>query len=264
MKNSSDNLQEANPSQVETHLVARNMADAFIETLMLREQNKGYLRTYFSKEQMALVEPEQLRWHNLADAELDEEGTSQVLWEHIKERAREELRSGTLAAIVVAENQAPIAHARFLARREALIEDWQPRGGQEMQMIETLAQLQVLQDHWMQICVQRTLFDAKEESYKIRVNGQWEMMPIGKDALMEQSHEMLGRVNGMCLRTVRALRDLRRYSAQVIINNPQTVNVAQDHATQTNVQKQTVRKKKGKRGKQAQPAKRGLRVVERA
>lgn len=79
MKNSSKNLAESKPSQVENHLVARNMADAFIETLMLREQNKGYLRTYFSKEQMALVEPDQLRWHNLADSELDEEGTSQVL-----------------------------------------------------------------------------------------------------------------------------------------------------------------------------------------
>ena len=264
MKNSSDNSQEDKPSQVETHLVARNMADAFIETIMLREQNKGYLRTYFNKDQMALVEPEQLRWHNLADAELDREGASQLLWEHIKERAREELRSGTLAAIVVAENQSPITHARFLARREALIEEWQPRGGQEMQMVETLAQLQTLQDHWMQICVQRTLFDAQEESYRIKTEGKWRMMPIGKDALMEQAHEMLGRVNGMMLRTVRALRDLRRYSAQVIINNPQTVNVAQDHATQTNVQKQTVRKKKVKKGKQEQPAKRGLRVVERA
>jgi hypothetical protein len=264
MKNSSDNLQEGKPSQVETHLVARNMADAFIETLMLREQNKGYLRTCFSKEQMALVEPEQLRWHNLADAELDGEGASQVLWEHIKERAREELRSGTLAAIVVAENQSPITHARFLARREVLIEEWQPRGGQEMQMVETLAQLQTLQDHWMQICVQRTLFDAQDESYRIKTDGKWKMVPIGKDALMEQAHEMLSRVNAMSLRTVRALRDLRRYSSQIIINNPQTVNVAQDNATQTNVQKQTIRKKRGKKGKQGQPAKRALRVVDRA
>ena len=263
MKNSSDNLQESKPSQVETHLVARNMADAFVEALVLREQNKGYLRTYFNKEQMALVAPEQLRWHNLADSELDEEGAAEIVWEHVKERAREELKSGMLAASVVAENQSPITHARFLARREALIEDWQPRGGQEMQMVETLAQLQTLQDHWMQIAVQRTLFDAKEESYKIKVNGKWEMMPIGKDALMEQAHEMLGRVNSMSLRTVRALRDLRRYSAQVIINNPQTVNVAQDHATQTNVQKRTVRKK-GKKGKQEQPAKQGLQVVKRA
>jgi hypothetical protein len=240
------------------------MADAFLEAIVLREQNKGYLRTYFSKEQMALVAPDQLRWHNLADAELDEEGAAEMVWKHVKERAREELKSGMLAANVVAENQYPIAYARFLARREALIEEWQPRGGQEMQMVETLAQLQVLQDHWMQICVQRTLFDVKEESYKIKVQGKWEMMPIGKDALMEQAHEMLGRVNGMSLRTVRALRDLRRYSAQVIINNPQTVNVAQDQASQVNVQKQIVRKKKGKKGKQGQPSKRGLRVVERA
>lgn len=264
MKNSSNNLPESKASQVETNLVARNMADAFIETLMLREQNKGYLRTYFSKEQMALVEPEQLRWHNLADAELDREGASQVLWDHVKERAREELKSGVLAAMVVAENQAPIAYARFMARREALIEDWQPRGGQEMQLVETLAQLQVLQDHWMQICIQRTMFDAQDESRRIKRNGKWEIMPIGKDPLMEQAHEMLSRVNGMILRTVRGLRDLRRYYAQIIINNPQTVNVAQDHATQTNVQKRTARKKRGKKGKQPQPARQPLRVVGRS
>lgn len=261
MKNSSKNLPESKPSQVETHLVARNMADAFIEAVALREQNKGYMRTYFTKEQMELVDPEQLRWHNLADAELDEDGAAQVVWEHIKERAREELRSGTLAALVVAAYQGPLVHARFLARREALIEEWQPRGGQEMQMVESLAQLQVLQDHWMQICVQRTMFDAKEESEQIRRNGKWVIAPIGKDALMEQAHEMLGRVNGMILRTVRGLRDLRRYTAPVIINNPQTVNVAQDQARQMNVQKQVVHKKKTKAGKQ--PVKRRLRVVGR-
>jgi hypothetical protein len=264
MKKSSDNLQEAKPSQVETDLVARNMADAFIDAAILREQNKGYLRMRLTQEELSLVSAERLGWHNMADAEFDKEGAAEMLWKHLNERAREELKSGMLAASVVSENQTPMTYARFLARREALIEDWQPRGSQEMQMVETLAQLQTLQDHWMQICVQRTMFDAQEESRKIRMNGKWEIMPIGKDALMEQSHEMLGRVNGMMLRTVRALRDLRRYSAQVIINNPQTVNVAQDHATQTNVQKQTIRKKKGKKLKQEQPAKRGLRVVERA
>lgn len=263
MKNSSDKLQEAKPSQVETDLVARNMADAFIEAAMLREQNKGHLRMRLTKEELALVSADSLGWHNMADAEFDKEGSAETLWNHVNERAREELKSGMLAASVVSENQTPMTYARFLARREALIEEWQPRGGQEMQMVETLAQLQTLQDHWMQICVQRTLFDAKEESRHIQRNGKWEIMPIGKDALMEQAHEMLGRVNGMMLRTVRALRDLRRYSAKVIINNPQTVNVAQDHSTQTNVQKQTIRKKKGKKGKKEQLAKRGLRVVER-
>ena len=264
MKKSSDNLQEDKPSQVETDLVARNMADAFIDAAILREKNKGYLRMRLTKEELSLVSAERLGWHNMADAEFDEEGAAEMLWKHVNERARDELESGMLAASVVAESQAPIAYARFLARREALIEEWQPRGGQEMQLVETLAQLQMLQDHWMQICVQRTMFDAQEESYRIKTNGQWKMMPIGKDALMEQAHEMLGRVNGMSLRTVRALRDLRRYSAQVIINNPHTVNVAQDNATQTNVQKQTVRKKRGKKEKQEQSAKRGLRVVERA
>jgi hypothetical protein len=114
----------------------------------------------------------------------------------------------------------------------------------------------------MQICIQRTMFDAQEESRKIKMNGKWEIMPVGKDALMEQAHEMLSRVNAISLRTVRALRDLRRYSSQIIINNPQTVNVAQDSAAQTNVQKQTIRKKR-KKVKQTQPARRELRVVER-
>ena len=263
MKRSSDSLQESKPSQVETDLVARNMADAFIDAAILREQNKGYLRMRLTQEELSLVSAERLGWHNMADAEFDKEGAAEALWKHVNNRAREELKSGMHAASVVAECQAPIAYARFLARREALIEEWQPRGGQEMQLVETLAQLQMLQDHWMQICVQRTMFDAQEESRKIKMNGKWEIMPIGKDALMEQAHEMLNRVNAMSLRTIRALRDLRRYSAQIIINNPQTVNVAQDHATQTNIQKQTVRKK-GKKEKQEQATKRGLRVVERA
>src|SRR5262249_42437382 len=56
--------------------------------------------------------------------------------EKIKQAAREELKSGLRAAEALGGS--PQERARFLAIREALASQWQPRGGLEWQLIDTL------------------------------------------------------------------------------------------------------------------------------
>jgi hypothetical protein len=54
-----------------------------------------------------------------------------------------------------------------------------------------------------------------------------------KYAAIEHAAQMADRWNRIYLRTLRNLRDLRRYS--VTINNPQQVNIAADGGQQVNV-----------------------------
>jgi hypothetical protein len=54
---------------------------------------------------------------------------------------------------------------------------------------------------------------------------------------------MADRFNRMFLRVLRQMRDLRRYSSPVVIQNAEQVNVAADGGQQVNVQKKQKRKK---------------------
>ena len=48
---------------------------------------------------------------------------------------------------------------------------------------------------------------------------------MGEYAAIEHAQQMMDRYNRLFLRTLRQLRDLRRYSTPVTINNPQQVNI---------------------------------------
>jgi hypothetical protein len=54
---------------------------------------------------------------------------------------------------------------------------------------------------------------------------------------------MADRFNRLFLRTLRQLRDLRRYAMPVTINNPQQVNIAAEGGQQVNVQKKGKKKR---------------------
>jgi hypothetical protein len=71
-------------------------------------------------------------------------------WDEIKGAAMDELRSGHRAAKAVQEGlDGPWQLAQFLAIRSSLIEEWQPRGGTELLLIDTLAQSFTQQHRWL-------------------------------------------------------------------------------------------------------------------
>jgi hypothetical protein len=53
---------------------------------------------------------------------------------------------------------------------------------------------------------------------------------------LERAYQMADRFNRMFLRTLRQMRDLRRYQMPVTINNPKQVNIAVEGGQQVNVQ----------------------------
>jgi len=69
------------------------------------------------------------------------------------------------------------------------------------------------------------------------MRGYWDPPYASEQEAVEHAAQMADRYSRAFQRTLRAMRDLRRYSAPVNINNPQQVNIAADGGQQVNVAK---------------------------
>jgi hypothetical protein len=65
-------------------------------------------------------------------------------------------------------------------------------------------------------------------------DGYWNRPYVSEQQAVEHAVQMADRFNRMFMRTLRQLRDLRRYSP-VTINNPNQVNIATDAGQQVNL-----------------------------
>ncbi|HEX5736371.1 MAG TPA: hypothetical protein VF131_26310 [Blastocatellia bacterium] len=72
---------------------------------------------------------------------------------------------------------------------------------------------------------------------------------------LDHCTQMADRFQRMFLRVLRQMRDLRRYSVPVTINNPKQVNIAADGGQQVNVQAKRKRKKTPKGARAARKLK---------
>ena len=63
----------------------------------------------------------------------------------------------------------------------------------------------------------------------------WDIPFITEQAAAEDAAQMADRWQRMYFRAIRSLRDWRRYTPQVTINNPNQVNIANDGGQQINV-----------------------------
>lgn len=169
-----------------------------------------------------------------------------TVWQLIKDEARKELESGHRAAAVFesAEWQhSPWKRAQFLAIRESFVEGWKPKDGIEMAMIDSMAISQCKYLHWSEIANQRETIETdrrkldEERRTAEYTRGYWMPPRLGEAEAIEHAIRMADSYNRLFLRTLRQLRDLRRYSVPVTINNPQQVNIAADGGQQVNAVK---------------------------
>jgi hypothetical protein len=179
---------------------------------------------------------------------------AEYLWEDIKAEGRSEFESGHLAA----RTMLPTGYmkrawdvARYLGVRESFIDEWQPRGGIELSMIDMIAQSFFQNQYWMEQMILRSQTKPREEhpdyikwkswqpelgNEKSWETGYWFPHYVHEQEAIEYAAKMADRFNRIYLRTLRQLRDLRRYSP-VTINNPSQVNIASDGGQQINVAK---------------------------
>lgn len=173
------------------------------------------------------------------------------LWERIKGEARDEFESGHLAtkAMYPEHYMRTAWHvASYLGLRESFVAEWQPRGGIEAGLIDMLAQSFLQYQYWVKQSVLRTETRAREEHPKYTewkndkkaagwLHGYWDIPYVHEQAAIEHAAQMADRWNRVYMRTLRNLRDLRRYSP-VTINNPQQVNIAAEGGQQVNISEQ--------------------------
>lgn len=179
---------------------------------------------------------------------------AEEIWERLKYEAGDKFESGHTAT----EAMYPARHMRtawnvasYLGLRESFIAEWQPRGGIELSLIDMLAQAFLMYQHWMKESVMRTetkerqvhpeyeqwqrFKEPKASQRSGFLDGYWFRPFVHEQAAVEHAAQMADRWNRIYMRTLRNMRDLRRYSVPVTINNPQQVNIAADGGQQVNV-----------------------------
>lgn len=173
-------------------------------------------------------------------------------WEMTKDEGRREFESGHLAANITFPEgymKGMWNIARYLGVRESFVDDWKPQGGIEVAMIDMLAQSWFQWQFWLEQTVKRSQTREKElhpeysrwlaqrnmelKAYGI-TDGYWNRAYVSEQQAIEHAVQMADRFNRIFMRTLRQLRDLRRYSP-VTINNPNQVNIAADGGQQVNI-----------------------------
>jgi len=176
---------------------------------------------------------------------------AETFWELAKVEGRREFESGHLAANITF----PVGYmkevwniARYLGVRESLIAEWQPKGGIELSLIDMMTQSYFQWQYWLEQTVKRSQTREREEHpdyTKFRLNrqeeakasgwndGYWFRPTVDEVKAVENAVQMADRWNRIYLRTLRQLRDLRRFNL-VQINNPSQVNIAADGGQQVN------------------------------
>jgi hypothetical protein len=156
----SDELSVAagDPTDAEIGVLARRLADAYTANVRWRmrelkedaEEADRKVRAYDDPEEQrrALTEPaEQAGW---------------AVWARVKAEASEELESGHRAALALCWDDSPWQRAQFLAIRQAFVDEWQPRGGIELTLIDQMAQAHSLYLHWVERAHLQASLDGKK------------------------------------------------------------------------------------------------------
>jgi hypothetical protein len=179
--------------------------------------------------QRVLTEPpDQVSWFDLHMIARTDPERAAARWEEIKQAALDEVQTGHRAAeavetVAVSDNA--WQRARFLALREELSAEWQPRNGIERQLLDTMAQAQVCYLTWLHTLTSYTSLQSCTNRQN-REAGRWQP-PRQTDAdAIEQAAAMMDRFNRIFLRTLRALCDMRRHRNPVIVQSGGQMNVA--------------------------------------
>jgi hypothetical protein len=193
-------------------------------------------RTEQGRERARNQPPREVSWYDislLADGDMNE---ALEVWGRVRLLAIDELESGMYSAQVVGEHT-PLERARFLAIRDSLLDSWQSRNGIESALLEMMAQTFSLFLYWTAIAHERATNrhdKQQKETGRFETSG-WKSPYQSEVDAIDQAHRLADSYNRQFLRTLRQLRDLRRYVPPVIVNNGGQVNVAADGGQQVNL-----------------------------
>jgi hypothetical protein len=161
---------------------------------------------------------------------------AEFVWGAMKREARREFMSGHLAATVfepVDWMRSAWQRAKFLGVRDSFIDEYQPIGGVEVALVDTMAQAYFLQLYWTEEAVKRTRAEPfrhsheydqwerfKRESAKAHKSsmwdsGYWEIPYASEVECQEQAVKMADHFSRLFQRTVRMLDNHRLAKAKL-------------------------------------------------
>jgi hypothetical protein len=103
-------------------------------------------------------------------------------------------------------------------------------------MVETLVQAHMCYNHWLGVAMNAAEYSYNAVEQHNKREEKWQPPRLSAAEMVENAMAMADRFNRLFLRTLRQMRDLRRYSVPVTINNPKQVNIAADGGQQVNLQ----------------------------
>lgn|GEM_PF-2047497 len=167
-------------------------------------------------------------WYNMQSL-IEEYGkdAAAIVWQALKRVAREGLAANDLTCVAVLADHTPFKMAQYSVIVECFVKSWEPQNAIEQSMVEMLAQAFVSYNHWLKVAnhAAEYSYNAIEENHK--VDGVWKPPRLTAAETVENAMQMADRFNRLFLRTLRQMRDLRRYpvtianAAQVNIGNQQ-------------------------------------------
>jgi hypothetical protein len=202
----------------------------------------------------------EITYHDIQAAAQQDETKAVIVVKAIYDGAFDYIHAGLYASDVVGFNK-PFERAQFMVIRNGFIDDWKPRGAIESSLVDMLAQSYVAWQCWLKqsFDVANHLDDVREQVKKSSdryESGTWNPPRLTAAEYLERATQMADRFQRVFLRTLRQMRDLRRYASPVIVQNAEQVNIASDGGQQVNVQS-----KSKKKSTQQAPGARRLKAV---
>jgi hypothetical protein len=162
--------------------------------------------------------PSQLSWFELEAIARRDPARAMERWEEVKRAARAEVTSGHRAARVAEGCDSNCwSRARFLAVRTELAAAWRPRNAAEQHLIDQLAQWQTLTWHWLAAVTAYTELAASSRRCRIcRPDGHNGPALLSDADAVDRATKLAETFHALYLKTLRALRDLRRQPPVVV------------------------------------------------
>jgi hypothetical protein len=228
------------PTDAETSSVVRRLAATYEANIRWRMQELKESAEEADRRVRAADDPEwqrraldessdQVSWWSIGHLMETDPEAGWAVWERVKAEAFDDLASGHRAAVAICWGDSPWQRAQFLAIRQAFIDEWQPRGGIELTLIDQMAQAHSLYLHWIEQAHVQASLEGTKQQREIGRTGRWQPRTLGTAEALDQSAQMAERWQKLFVRALRALRDLRRHSPPVVLAGPGSqVNVGQN------------------------------------
>lgn len=178
-------------------------------------------------EELLKTPMESVAFSQLSDLWCCSREEAEKYWNLAKNEAQREFLSGHMAA----EAFEPVdwlrsvwQRARFLAVRDTFLLEYQPEGGIEYALVDTLAQAFFMQQYWSEVAVKRTKTTPYRESNEFNEwkgykreeaksrrfeHGWWDIPYVYESAAVEQSTRMVDTFSKLFQRTLRQLNGHR-------------------------------------------------------